>query len=61
MKSINFKSKEAYRKWLSYGHMHTKTGLKVSAKPGRTNLFAATPGNAKISIRGKMHKVIHSY
>jgi len=23
-KTIHFKNKEAYRKWLSYGHMHKK-------------------------------------
>ena len=59
MKSLNFKSKAAYKKWLAYGHMHTKTGKLVKAKKGRKNLFAATPGYAKILIKGKVHKVKH--
>lgn len=60
MKGVkHFASKEAYRKWNAYGHLHTKTGLKVSAKPGRVNMFKATPGNQKIYIAGKLHKVHH--
>ena len=56
---MKFKSKEAYRKWNAYGHMRTKTGLKVSAKAGRKNLFEATPGHQRITIAGKLHKVKH--
>lgn len=60
MKGVkHFTSKEAYRKWNAYGHMRTKTGLKVSAKPGRVNVFKATPGCQKIYIRGKLHRVRH--
>ena len=55
----HFKSKEAYRKWLAYGSMRTKKGLKVSAKKGRVSLFKATPGSQKIYICGKKHKVKH--
>lgn len=44
-KTRNFKSKEAYRKNLAYGHMH--------------NIFEKTPGNFKVKIRGKPHKVQH--
>ena len=51
----NFGSKEAYHKWLAHGHMHTKTGLLVSAKKGRSSVFAATPGRQKIYIKGKLH------
>lgn len=59
MKSLNFSSKAAYKRWLAYGHMHTKTGKLVKAKVGRQSLFASTPGYAKISIRGRVHKVKH--
>ena len=59
-KAMHFKSFEAYRKWLSYGHIRTKTGLNVKAKSGRKSLFAATPGAQKIIIRGKTHKVRHT-
>lgn len=59
MVALKFKSKEAYRKWLAYGHIRTKTGLKVRARKGRKSVFAATPGHQKISIAGKMHKVKH--
>ena len=44
-KSVNFKSKEAYKKWLAYGHMHVKG-------------FGKTP--LKVKIKGKPHKVKHS-
>lgn len=56
----HFKNREAYRKWTAFGHMHTKTGLKVSDKSGRVNMFKATPGSQKIYIGGKFHKVKHS-
>lgn len=58
VKTLHFKSKEDYRKWLSYGHMHTKTGLKTGTK-GRKNLFESTPGHSNILIAGKKHKVKH--
>jgi len=44
-KTLNFKSKEAYRKWLAHGHIHGE--------------FKKTPGNRRIKIRGKVHKVKH--
>lgn len=45
MSTRNFKSMEAYRKWLSFGNIH--------------GMFKNTPGNQRITIRGKPHKVIH--
>jgi hypothetical protein len=42
---LRFKSKEAYKKWLAYGHMHIKNFGKTSQR---------------IKIRGKKHKVSHS-
>lgn len=59
MGTLHFKSKEGYRKWSAYGHMHTKTGKLVLAKKGRVDLFKATPGIQKIIIGGKPHKVKH--
>lgn len=41
---VNFKSKEDYNKWLAYGHA--------------TGIFNK-PGNKKVFIRGKSHKVKH--
>lgn len=61
MKTLHFKSKEAFRKYLAYGHMRTKKGLAVHAKAGRKSMFEATPGHQKIVIAGKPHKVHHSY
>jgi len=43
---IDFKSKEDYNKWLAYGHIHGQ--------------FKKTPGNQKIRIGGKVHKVKHN-
>ena len=43
-KTMNFKSKEAYEKWLAYGHMHIKD-------------FGKTP--VKVKIRGTSHRVKH--
>ena len=57
---MNFKSKEAFRKWNAYGHMRTKTNLMVKAKPGRTSMFAATPGHQKVFIKGKPMKIRHT-
>jgi len=54
---MHFKSKEAYRKWLAYGHMRTKTG-KLAKHPSRS-VFATTPGHQKVYIRGKPHRVKH--
>ena len=45
MGTRNFKSKKAYEKYLAYGHIH--------------KIFENTPGNQKIKIRGKKHKVTH--
>ncbi len=45
IKEMHFKSKEAYRKWLAYGHIH--------------KVFEETPGHVKVYIRGKKHKVKH--
>lgn len=45
MGTKNFKSKQAYRAWLGYGHA--------------TGVFESTPGHQKVKIRGKPHKVRH--
>ena len=44
-KTLNFKSKKKYQKWLAYGHMHGD--------------FERVPGNVAVKIRGKPHKVKH--
>jgi hypothetical protein len=46
IKEMNFRSWEAYRKWLAYGHIH--------------GLFKKTPGHVRVKIRGRPHKVKHS-
>jgi len=43
--TMNFKSNAAYKKWLAYGHASGE--------------FAKTPGNQKVSIKGKPKKVQH--
>ena len=45
-KTLHFKSKAGYRRWLAFGHIHGQ--------------FKRTPGNKKIVIRGKAHKVKHT-
>ncbi len=47
MGTRNFRSKEAYSKWLAYGHIH--------------HSFEETPGNQNVKIRGHKHKVKHSF
>ena len=42
IRKMNFRSKEAYRKWLAYGHIH--------------GVFKRRRG-VKVYIRGKPHKV----
>lgn len=42
-KKVNFKSKDAYRRWLDFKHIHL---------PGAKN-------DEKISIRGRRHRVKH--
>lgn len=44
-KTIRFKDKESYRKWLAFGH--------------RSGVFEATPGHQRVMIRGKKYKVVH--
>ena len=46
IKAMHFKSKEAYLRWLRYGHA--------------TGVFEKTPGHVKVYIRGRLHKVNHS-
>jgi hypothetical protein len=43
-KRVNFRSKDAYRRWLAFKHIHL---------PGSRT-------DEQISIRGKAHKVKHS-
>lgn len=57
----HFKSKEAYRKWLAYGHLRTKTGLSVKAKKGRKDVFTSTPGYQRIYIKGRAIHVVHKH
>ena len=45
IKKMNFRSEEAYRKWLAYGHIH--------------GVFERTPGHVDVYIRGKRKKVKH--
>ncbi len=45
-KPKNFKSADAYKKWLAYGHMHGE--------------FERTPGNTPVKIKGKPKKVNHT-
>ena len=44
-KVMNFRSKEAYLRWLRYGHA--------------TGVFERTPGHVRVRIRGKPHRVKH--
>jgi len=46
IKKMNFRSKEAYLRWLRYGHA--------------TGVFARTPGHVKVYIRGRPHRVKHA-
>jgi len=58
-KPRHFKSKEAYRKYLAFGHMRTKTDGTRLKRKGEPSLFEAAPGHQKIVIAGKRHKVKH--
>jgi len=44
-KKMNFRNKEAYLRWLRYGHA--------------TKIFEKTPGHVEVYIRGKKRKVKH--
>lgn len=57
MGTRHFKSAEAYKSWLAYGHMRTSTG-KVAKSRGQS-VFARTPGSQKVYIAGKVHRVKH--
>ena len=46
IKVMNFRSKEAYRKWLAYGHIH--------------GVFKKARGHVRVKIRGRPHKVKHT-
>lgn len=45
-KTLNFKNKESYQKYLAHGHIHGE--------------FKMSPGNTPIKIAGKPHKVKHT-
>lgn len=45
-KGMNFKSKAGYKKWLAFGHM--------------SGVFAKTPGNTPVKVKGKTRKVKHT-
>jgi hypothetical protein len=61
MKTLHFKSKEAFRKWTAYGHIRTKTGLKVTSKLGRKSIAKSSVKMPNIVIAGHVHKVRHRY
>ena len=44
-KTMHFKSKAAYKRWLAYGHIH--------------GVFEKAKGSQKVIIKGKTHKVKH--
>lgn len=44
-KPKNFKDAAAYKKWVTYIHMHPEVN---------------TPGNTPVKIQGKSHKVDHT-
>ena len=54
---LHFKSREAYRKWIAYGHIRTKSGAR--ARRIGEAVFATTPGYTPVYIRGKKHRVVH--
>jgi ribosomal protein S11 len=43
-KTLHFRSKKAYQKWLAYGHIHVRGFGK---------------GRERIRIRGRLHRVKH--
>ncbi|NIA12353.1 MAG: hypothetical protein GWP10_22220 [Nitrospiraceae bacterium] len=43
VKALHFKSKEDYKKWLAYGHMHVKN-------------FGKRP-RPRVYVRGKLYKI----
>jgi len=45
-KAIHFKNREAYLRWLRYGHA--------------TGIFERTPGHMKVYIAGRPHHPKHS-
>lgn len=47
MKTLHFKSSEAYRKYLAYGNIH--------------HVFKHKAPYAKVVLHGKPHKVLHVY
>lgn len=45
MGTRHFKNKGAYQKWVAFGHIH--------------KVFENTPGNQKVVIGGRTHRVKH--
>ena len=45
VKSMNFRSRRAYGRWLAYGHIHS--------------VFKRRKGNVRVSIRGRRRRVSH--
>jgi hypothetical protein len=59
-KTLHFKSKEGYRKWTAYGHIHSKRGLLVRGRKGRKAIMAGHRGAyPRVVIHGHIHKVKH--
>ena len=56
-KTRNFKSKEAYRKWLAYIHMRDRKGRCV--RNVDKSVARTTPGHQRIRIKGRPHTVKH--
>lgn len=57
MKTLHFKSKEAFRKWLAYEHIRTPAGLVAKAKKGRHSIAQTTPYTGFVYVGKNKHYV----
>ena len=53
-KAMKFKSKASYKRWISYGKTHTKSGKYT--KNVKKSVMNKTPGNTPVKIRGKVYR-----
>jgi len=60
MKTLHFKTKKGYQKWLAYEHMRTPTGKMVRTKHGRHSIAELSTKKPMVVIAGHKHKVKHS-
>jgi len=60
MKTLHFKTKEDYRKWLAYEHIRTLTGKVVKAKQGRHSIAQLSNAKPLVVVAGHKHKIKHS-